>query len=70
MRNSKPKLFLLTGRFDISIVIQAEDKEEALAFSKEEFPSLVSVDTSGLVGVQLTSKTVLKLKSPKRFKVS
>jgi hypothetical protein len=70
MRTKKPKHFQLSGRFDISILIEAKDKHEALAYAQQEFPNLVVVDTNELNGVMLMNKTTVKIKTPKRYKES
>jgi hypothetical protein len=68
MRTKKPKHFQLTGRFDITILIEAKDKHEALAYAQQEFPNLVALDIHDLNGVMLLNKTTVKIKTPKRFK--
>jgi hypothetical protein len=68
MKTKKPKHFLISGRYDISLVIEADSKNEALAFTNEEFNNLIKLDTDGLVGLGPYKIHTIKLKKPKRFK--
>lgn len=67
MRIKKPKLFILSGKFEVAIVIQADSKDEALAYSQDCFASHVVVDTTGSDGIAVIQNRPIKIRKPRRF---
>ena len=66
MRTRKPKFFLLSGKFEIAVVIKADSKDEAIAYSQDAFARHVVVDTVGYDGMIVVANKPIKLRKPRR----
>lgn len=70
MRIKKPKLFVISGKFSIDVCVKADSKEEALAWSQQEFSNFIVVNPDNNDSIFNVRKVLLKLKKPKRLSVS
>jgi hypothetical protein len=61
----KSKLFQLVGKFEIGIIIEAENKEEAMEFAKENFNELISVDANEYNQILVSKKQLVSFKVKK-----
>jgi hypothetical protein len=67
---NKQKLFQITGTFLVELIIVADSKDEAIAWSNEQFTDYVVVNPDNNHFVLNSKKVLLKLKKPKKLSLA
>ena len=66
----KQKLFQITGTFLVEVIIVADSKDEAIAWSNEQFTDYLVVNPDNNPFLLNSKKVLIKLKKPKKYSVS
>jgi pyrroline-5-carboxylate reductase len=70
MRIKKPKLFSITSKVMVDMIIVADSKEEALAWSQQELPYFIVVNPNNNEAIIQNNIVILSTKKPKKHSKS
>lgn len=70
MRIKKPKLFSITSKVVVDMIIVADSKEEALAWSQQELPNFIVVNPNNNEAIIHNTIVILSTKKPKKHSKS
>jgi hypothetical protein len=67
-RRKVQKFFSMTGRFDITIRIPADNKQEAVAWANEYMSSIITLDLNNYQNIDQDLRPTLQMVATKKIK--